>query len=83
MDIMIRNIDPMTVKKIDEWAKEKGLSRQEYLKNHLESFAVSDVHWNVIDRYEKQLEANTMLLEKNTATINKLIDTFLELMSDE
>lgn len=73
----------MAVKKIDEWAKEKGVSRQEYLKLHFESFAVNDVHSNIIDRYEKQLEANSLLLEKTTQSMNELIEVLNSLMLDE
>jgi len=83
MDIMIRNLEPATVKKIDELAREKGISRQEYLKRHLESFAVSGLHSDIIDRYEKQLQVNNMLLEKNTQTMNEMIEMFKELMFDE
>ncbi|SFQ85791.1 hypothetical protein [Priestia endophytica] len=32
MEIKVRNVDPVAVKKIDELAKEKGISRQEFLK---------------------------------------------------
>lgn len=83
MEIKIRNLDPSTVKKIDMLAKRKGLSRQEYLKNHLESFAVNDLHSDIIDRYEKQLEVNTMLLEKNAEKMDEMISLFVEMMSDE
>lgn len=83
MEIKIRNLEPATVKKIDELAKQKGISRQEYLKNHLESFAVSGLHSDIIDRYEKQLQVNNMLLEKNTQTMNEMIEIFKELMFDE
>lgn len=80
MEIKIRNLEPATVKKIDELAKQKGISRQEYLKSHLESFAVSGLHSDIIDRYEKQLQVNNMLLEKNTQTMNEMIEIFKELM---
>lgn len=83
LEIKVRNIDPMAVKKIDEWSRKKGLSRQEYLKRHLESFAVNDIHSNMIDRYEKQLEANSLLLEKTAQSMNELIDTLKDLMLDE
>lgn len=83
MEIKIRNLDPSTVKKIDLLAKEKGLSRQEYLKEHLEAFAVNDLHTSIIDRYEKQLEVNTMLLEKNAEKMDEMMMVFKELMFDE
>ncbi|WP_139254678.1 hypothetical protein [Bacillus sp. NH11B] len=34
MEIRIREVDPIAVKKIDEIAKRKGLSRQKFLKDH-------------------------------------------------
>lgn len=80
MEIKIRDLEPATVQKINELAKAKGLSRQEYLKNHLETFAVSGLHSDIIDRYEKQLEINTMLLEKNTQVMNEMMETFKKLM---
>jgi hypothetical protein len=83
MEIKIRNLEPATVQKIDELAREKGISRQEYLKRHLESFAISGLHSDIIDRYEKQLQVNNMLLEKNTQTMNEMIEIFKELMFDE
>ncbi|MGG1219942.1 hypothetical protein ABE236_21090 [Priestia endophytica] len=36
MEIKVRNVDPVVVKKIDEMAKGKGISRQEFLKGLLE-----------------------------------------------
>lgn len=80
MEIKIRNLDPSTVKKIDKLSKENGLSRQEYLKQHLQSFAVNDLHSSIIDRYEKQLEVNTMLLEKNAEKMDEMMMVFKELM---
>lgn len=40
MDMFLRNIDPIAVKKIDEIAKEKKISRQEFLKGQIETLAV-------------------------------------------
>ncbi|WP_419146610.1 hypothetical protein [Priestia endophytica] len=36
MEIKVRNVDLVSVKKIDEMAKVKGISRQEFLKGQLE-----------------------------------------------
>ncbi|MBE2978464.1 hypothetical protein [Priestia megaterium] len=33
MDMLLRDIDPIAVKKIDEIAKEKKISRQDFLKD--------------------------------------------------
>ncbi|MFD1926481.1 hypothetical protein ACFSFY_00140 [Sporosarcina siberiensis] len=80
MDLIIRNLNPATVRKLDELAKKNDSSRQEYLKEHFESFAVNDLHSSLIDRYEKQLEVNTMLLEKSADQMEELVTMFKELM---
>lgn len=43
MEIKVRNVDVVAVKKIDELAKKKKLSRNEYLKLHIEKLAHMDV----------------------------------------
>lgn len=83
LEIKIRDLDPATVKKIDRLATDKGLSRQVYLKEHLEAFAVNDLHSSIIDRYEKQLEVNTMLLEKNAEKMDEMMEVFRALMFED
>lgn len=83
MNLIIRDLNPATVKKIDELAKKNKVSRQVYLKEHLEAFAVNDLHTNLINRYEKQLETNMILLEKTNQAIENLTTTFEELMNNE
>ena len=39
MDIKVRNVDPVAIKKIDELAKAKGISRNEYLKKYISQIA--------------------------------------------
>lgn len=36
MNIVIRDVNPIVVKKLDRLAKENGLSREEFLRNQLE-----------------------------------------------
>lgn len=43
MDIVIRNLDPVAVKTIDEKAKKLGLSRNAYLIQILENVATKDL----------------------------------------
>lgn len=43
MDISLINIDPVAVKKLDELAKKKGMSRNEFVKIHLEKLAIENV----------------------------------------
>ncbi|MGK9185739.1 hypothetical protein KXS12_26385 [Priestia filamentosa] len=66
MDMIIRNIDPTAVKKIDELAKEKGISRQEFLKGQLEMLAF----FREQTTRERHLEN---LLDKNSEIIKKVL----------
>lgn len=83
MDIKIRNLEPHTVRKLDELARKNNISRNEYLRNHLNSFTVNHLHSDLLERYEKQLEANMFLLEKTNDVLNNIDNTFKELMEYE
>lgn len=83
MEIKIRGLDVTIVKKIDELAKRKGISRNEYLKRTLESFSVLTTQNTIIDRLEKQIEANNILMEQTTKTLDQLIFILKELIIDE
>lgn len=80
MEIKIRGINPHAVKKIDELAKEKNLSRNEYLKNVLEELSFIEMNDNVNDRMEKQIQINNIVLKKNTDSIDELVSVLKELL---
>ena len=73
MNISIRDVDPVAIKKIDELAKKKGISRNEYLKiaivqdlNEMEN-RYSNLVDAVVDRLEQAndiIRENSILLEK-------------------
>lgn len=73
----------MAVKKIDEWAKKKGLSRQIYLQNLIENLTVVDLQSETFNRLEKQIEANTMFMEKTSDTLDQLVSVMKDLIIDE
>lgn len=83
MDLLIRDIDPHAVKKIDEWAKKKKVSRQVYLKELIEKATMLEMISNVEDSFEKQLQVNTLFLEKTSDSLNGLVDILKELMADD
>ncbi len=56
---MIRNVDPMVVKTIDEKAKKMKQSRQVFLKNMIENYVMMQ------ELNERETELKTTL-EKNT-----------------
>lgn len=80
MEIKIRGINPHAVKKIDELAKEKNLSRNEYLKNVLEELSFIEMNDNVNDRMEKQIQINNIVLKKNTDSMDELVSVLKELL---
>ncbi|WKA55360.1 hypothetical protein [Planococcus shixiaomingii] len=80
MDLHIRNIDPYAVKKIDELAQRSGVSRQVYLKETLESFAMLEVITSKEKYYDKQLQANTIFLQKASREFDELVEVLKELL---
>lgn len=81
MEIKIRNMDPMVVKKISEKASQHGLSREEYLRRILTKTAVMENVAAVEQKYdtviallaERLAQANDVIAV-NTAVIEKLLD---------
>lgn len=67
MEIKIRNVDPIAVKKFDELAKKKSISRQEFLKSVLEKVA-----------YEHEQSEREMRLEwiisRNIQVMGMMVD---------
>lgn len=81
MEIKIRNMDPMVVKKISEKASRHGLSREEYLRRILTKTAVMEDVAAVEQKYdtviallaERLAQANDVIAV-NTAVIEKILD---------
>lgn len=80
MEIKIRGINPHAIAKIDELAKEKKLSRNEYLKNVLEEFSFLQMNENVNDRLEKQIQVNNIFMKRNSESLDELISVLKELV---
>ena len=56
MDINVRNVEPAAVKKLDELAKAKGMSRSQYVREMIESFTFLSMRDGIVDRLEYQLD---------------------------
>lgn len=80
MDILIRNLEPAAVHKIDELAREKGMSRNEYLKNSLESLAFLTIKDGIVDRLERKIEENTIIMQQTVNALDELIAIMKELI---
>ncbi|CAB1247488.1 protein of unknown function [Ruminococcaceae bacterium BL-6] len=76
MDILLRGVDPMAIKKIDELALQQNVSRSRYLINMIQNFTALEEFKNFEDRYLSALEKNLLVIEKNTDVLQKFLDTF-------
>jgi hypothetical protein len=82
VEIRIREVDPIAVKKIDEIAKRKGLSRQNFLKDQIEMLAFFQQQ----NKREMELEN---LIQKNIHMMNdcysemKKMNEFIQMMMQD
>lgn len=80
MEIKIRGLNPHAVKKIDELATEKSISRNEYLKNVLEELSFLEMKDNINDRMEKQIQINNIVMKKNSESLDELVSILKEML---
>ena len=85
-NIIIRNLEPVVIQKIEELAKKKNLSREEYLRRYLtklseleEVIRLDEKYANLVaalsDRMEQAndiIEINTMLLQRIENYLNNM-----------
>lgn len=83
MNLLIRDIDPVLVKQLDEQAEKQMCSRQELLKGLLTTWCVDGVQSTQITRLEQQLEANTLHLKRSATELEQLTKLFREVMQDD
>lgn len=82
MEIKIRNVDPIAVKKIDEMAKSKKISRQEYLKAIVEKIAHEIKQSEKEARLEMIISKNIIAMEEMTNAINRIENLMTALMEE-
>jgi len=82
MDMFLRNIDPIAVKKIDEIAKEKKISRQEFLKGQIETLAVFQEQKDREAELERLIDRNIKMMERCAVAI-ETINGFIQDMTGE
>ncbi|MBT2719067.1 hypothetical protein [Bacillus sp. ISL-57] len=82
MDILLRNIDPVAMKKIDVMAKRKSVSRQEFLKSIVEKVAYEpEINENEL-RLESIIKMHFQIMKEATITINRFENLLVELMEE-
>jgi hypothetical protein len=82
MDIFLRNIDPIVVKKFDEMAKKKSISRQEFLKSVLEKVAYEKEMSEKEARLEMLVTKNIHVMEKMNDRVERLENLLADLMEE-
>ncbi|PFL68505.1 hypothetical protein COJ36_06855 [Priestia megaterium] len=83
MEIKVRNVDPIAVKKIDEMAKRKNISRQEFLKGQLETLAFFHEQTNRELQLENMLEKVLQMMGQCSTTMENMNDIMNELMGGD
>ena len=81
MDIKIRNVPNHVVARLDFYAKKKGISREQYLRNELETIAMSSEMRATEDRYENLIKSLLEIVEHNNEVLEKnnyLMEEFME-----
>ena len=81
MNISLRNIDPVSIRKIDELAKKKGISRNEYLKMYIQQIAIikdinemDNKYSNLVDTITDRLEQSNDVIHENNVMMERMID---------
>ena len=72
-DIIIRNLEPVVLQKIDELAKKKKISREEYLRRYLTKVSeledvvqLDEKYSNLISALSERMEEANDAIEINT-----------------
>ena len=80
-DIIIRNLEPVVLQKIDELAKKKKISREEYLRRYLTKVSeledvvqLDEKYSNLISALSERLEQANDVIEINTMFLQRMED---------
>ncbi|MCZ8497251.1 hypothetical protein [Priestia megaterium] len=83
MEIKIRYVDPVALKKIDEIAKEKKISRQEFLKGQIETLAVFQEQKDREAELENIIYQNIKMMERCAVAIETINGFIQEMMGED
>ncbi len=82
VEIRIREVDPIAVKKIDEIAKRKGLSRQKFLKAQIEMLAFFQQQNKREMELENLIEKNIHMMSDCYSAMEK-VNEFIQMMMQD
>ena len=74
MEIIIRNIDKAIVDRIDDMARQKGQSRNKFLKEQIQQLALYPEIFQKEDQYKRLIEKIGYIIKQNTDVLNELRD---------
>ncbi|PDY28734.1 ribbon-helix-helix protein, CopG family [Bacillus thuringiensis] len=73
MNVLIRDLDASLVKRIDELAKAKKISRQEFLHRYISNLAVLQDMKDLQDKHIELQKQSMILIKQNTQTMNRVL----------
>ncbi|MHA4046138.1 hypothetical protein COE26_11345 [Bacillus cereus] len=73
MNVLIRDLDASLVKQIDELAKAKKISRQEFLHRYISNLAVLQDMKDLQDKHIELQKQSMILIKQNTQTMNRIL----------
>lgn len=79
MNVLIRDLDASLVKRIDELAKEKKISRQEFLHRYISNLAVLQDMKDLQDKHIELQKQSMILIKQNTQTMNRMLQVIEEI----
>ncbi|EEM92387.1 MULTISPECIES: ribbon-helix-helix protein, CopG family [Bacillus cereus group] len=79
MDVLIRDLDASLVKRIDELAKAKKISRQEFLHRYISNLAVLQDMKDLQDKHIELQKQSMILIKQNTQTMNRMLRVIEEI----
>lgn len=82
VEIRIREVDPIAVKKIDEMAKRNGLSRQKFLKAQIEILAFFQQQNKREMELENLIEKNIHMMSDCYSAMEKM-NEFIQMMMQD
>lgn len=81
MDLLIRNLEPYTIEKLNQMARKRQVSRNELVRRYLNTYAQQEELANMEDKYEAlvqvladKLEQSSDLISQNTALLQIFYD---------
>lgn len=83
MNVLIRDLDASLVKRIDELAKAKKISRQEFLHRYISNLSVLEEMQSMQEKFTELQKQSLMIIKQNTEVMKRMINVIDEIEIDE